>query len=105
MDKKVKVGIVGASGYSGEELVRLLLTHPHVELTAVTSRQYAGQTLAQVFQQFGHHPAAKTIRFTEPNTALLAKQAQVIFLALPHGVSAEFAVPLLQQGIQVIDLS
>src|ERR1700759_1128304 len=105
MMNKVKVGIVGASGYSGEELVRLLLTHPHVELTAVTSRQYAGQTLAQVFPKFGHHPASKTIRFTEPNASLLAKQAQVIFLALPHGVSAEFAVPLLQQGCQVIDLS
>jgi N-acetyl-gamma-glutamyl-phosphate reductase len=102
---KVKVGIIGASGYSGEELVRLLLRHPHVELTVVTSRQYAGQTLAQVFPQFGNYPEAKTIRFTEPNAGLLAKQAQVIFLALPHGVSAEFAVPLLQQGCQVIDLS
>lgn len=105
MDKKVKVGIVGASGYSGEELVRLLLTHPHAELTAVTSRQYAGQTLAQVFPKFGHHPKSKTLRFTEPNAELLAKVAQVVFLALPHGVSAEFAVPLLQQGCQVIDLS
>src|ERR1700722_6956369 len=105
MVKPVKVGIVGASGYSGEELVRLLLTHPHVELTALTSRQYAGQTLAQVFPQFGHHPKAKNLRFTEPNASLLAKQAQLVFLALPHGVSAEFAVPLLQQGCQVIDLS
>ncbi len=105
MDKKVKVGIVGASGYSGEELVRLLLTHPHVELAAVTSRQYAGQNLGQVFPKFSHHPQARTLRFTEPNAGLLAKQAQVVFLALPHGVSAEFAVPLLQHGCQVIDLS
>src|ERR1700742_4657134 len=105
MDQKVKVGIVGASGYSGEELVRLLLTHPHAELTALTSRQYAGQTLAQVFPQFGHHPQARTLRFSEPNAELLAKQAQIIFLALPHGVAAEFAVPLVQLGCQVIDLS
>jgi N-acetyl-gamma-glutamyl-phosphate reductase len=105
MSQKIKVGIVGASGYSGEELVRLLLTHPHVELTALTSRQYAGQTIAQIFPQFGHHPGAKTLRFSEPNASLLAKQAQIIFLALPHGVSAEFAVPLLQLGCQVIDLS
>lgn len=105
MDKKVKVGIVGASGYSGEELVRLLLTHPHAELTAVTSRQYAGQTLAQVFPKFGHHPQAKSLRFTEPKAELLAKVAQVVFLALPHGVSAEYAIPLLEQGCQVIDLS
>jgi N-acetyl-gamma-glutamyl-phosphate reductase len=105
MNETVKVGIVGASGYSGEELVRLLLAHPHVELAAVTSRQYAGQTLAQVFPKFSHHPRAKSIRFTEPNASLLAKQVRLVFLALPHGVSAEFAVPLLQQGCQVIDLS
>ena len=82
--QKVKVGIVGASGYSGEELVRLLLAHPHAELTAVTSRQYAGQTLAQIFPKFASHPHAKTLRFVEPNAAVLAKQAQIIFLALPH---------------------
>jgi N-acetyl-gamma-glutamyl-phosphate reductase len=102
---KKKVGIIGASGYSGEELVRLLLQHPHVELTAVTSRQYAGQTVAQVFPKFAHHPGAKDLRFTEPNAELLAKQAEVIFLALPHGVAAEYAVPLLQLGCQVVDLS
>ncbi len=101
----VKVAIVGASGYSGEELVRLLLSHSHAELTAVTSRQYAGQTLAQVFLRFAHLPHAKALRFSEPNAELLAKQAQVIFLALPHGVAAEFAVPLLKLGCQVIDLS
>ena len=102
---KKKVGIVGASGYSGEELVRLLLVHPHVELSAVTSRQYAGQTLAQVFPRFAQHPQARALRFSEPNCEVLAKQAEVIFLALPHGVAAEFATPLLQLGCQVIDLS
>jgi N-acetyl-gamma-glutamyl-phosphate reductase len=100
-----KVAIVGASGYSGEELVKLLLSHPHVELTAVTSRQYAGQTLAQIFPKFAHHPHARTLRFSEPKAETLAKQAQIVFLALPHGVAAEFAIPLLQQGCQVIDLS
>jgi N-acetyl-gamma-glutamyl-phosphate reductase len=100
-----KVAIVGASGYSGEELVRLLLSHPHVELTAVTSRQYAGQTLGQIFPKFANHPRAKELHFSEPNAGLLAKQAQIVFLALPHGVAAEFAVPLLQLNRQVIDLS
>ncbi|HXU77201.1 MAG TPA: N-acetyl-gamma-glutamyl-phosphate reductase [Methylomirabilota bacterium] len=99
------VGIVGASGYSGEELVRLLLHHPQVELAAVTSRQYAGQTVAQVFPKFAHHPRSKTLRFSVPNAELLARQVQVVFLALPHGVAAEFAVPLLRAGVQVIDLS
>jgi N-acetyl-gamma-glutamyl-phosphate reductase len=100
-----KVAIVGASGYSGEELVRLLLTHPHAELTAVTSRQYAGQSLAKVFPRFAHHARARKLQFSEPNAELLARQAQVVFLALPHGVAAEFAGPLLRLGCRVIDLS
>jgi N-acetyl-gamma-glutamyl-phosphate reductase len=100
-----KVAIVGASGYSGEELVRLLLSHPQAELTAVTSRQYAGQTVSQVFPKFSNHPRARELRFSEPSAELLATQAEIVFLALPHGVAAEFAVPLLQGGSHVIDLS
>ncbi len=103
--KTKKVAIVGASGYSGEELVRLLLNHPHVELVAVTSRQNAGQTLAQVFPKFASHPKSKALRFTEPKAELLAKLADVVFLALPHGVAAEYAVPLLDAGCVIIDLS
>ena len=101
----MKAAIVGASGYSGEELVRLLLRHPRAELAAVTSRQYAGQTVARVFPKFGHEPRAQTLRFSEPQPEWLAKMADVVFLALPHGVAAEFAVPLLDLGCQVIDLS
>ncbi len=101
----MKAAIVGASGYSGEELVRLLLRHPQAELAAVTSRQYAGQTLARVFPKFAHDPRAKSLRFSEPQTEFLAKSAEVVFLALPHGVAAEFAAPLLDLGCQVIDLS
>lgn len=100
-----KVAIVGASGYSGEELVRLLLSHPHADLVAVTSRQQAGQTVAQVFPKFASHPRARALRFVDPNAELLARDADVVFLALPHGVAAEFAVPLLKLGCRVIDLS
>ena len=103
--KTVKVAIVGASGYAGEDLVRLLLGHPQAELVAVTSRQYAGQTLAQVFPKYSHYPEAKKLRFSEPNAELLAREAEVVFLALPHGVAAEYAVPLLKNGATVIDLS
>jgi len=103
--KTKKVAIVGASGYSGEVLVQLLLSHPHAELVAVTSRQNAGQTLAQVFPKFASHPKSKSIRFAEPNAEVLAKQADVVFLALPHGVAAEYAVPLINAGCVVIDLS
>lgn len=100
-----RVAIMGASGYSGEELVRLMLNHPHADLVAVTSRQSAGQTIAQVFPRFASHPKARAVRFSEPNVAALAAAADVVFLALPHGVAAEFAIPLLEAGRVVIDLS
>jgi N-acetyl-gamma-glutamyl-phosphate reductase len=103
--KTNKVAIVGASGYSGEELARLLIWHPEVELAAITSRQYAGQELAQVFRRFAHHPRARALRFAEPKIELLAKEAQIVFLALPHGVAVEYAPPLLKAGCKVIDLS
>ena len=103
--KSAKVGVVGASGYSGEELVRLMLVHPAAELRAVTSRQYAGQTIAQVFPKFSQYGLARTLRFSDPNPDLLAKQCDIVFLALPHGVAAEFAVPLLNAGVRIIDLS
>ncbi len=103
--KTRRVAIVGASGYSGEELVRLLLGHPGVELVAVTSRQYAGQTLAQVFPRFAHLARARELLFQEPDVTRLAAEAEVVFLALPHGVAAEFARPLLEAGRVVIDLS
>jgi N-acetyl-gamma-glutamyl-phosphate reductase len=72
---------------------------------AVTSRQNAGQALAQVFPKFASHPKSRALRFTEPNAELLAKQADVVFLALPHGVAAEYAIPLIAAGCVVIDLS
>jgi N-acetyl-gamma-glutamyl-phosphate reductase len=103
--KTKKVAIIGASGYSGEVLVQLLLNHPHAELVAVTSRQNAGQTLAQVFPKFASHPKSQSLRFSEPKAEVLAKQADVVFLALPHGVAAEYAVPLINAGCIVIDLS
>ncbi|HVV00948.1 MAG TPA: N-acetyl-gamma-glutamyl-phosphate reductase, partial [Verrucomicrobiae bacterium] len=99
------VAIVGASGYSGEELVRLLLAHPFARLAAVTSRQYSGQSVGQIFPRFANHPRAAELRFSEPEAELLAKAAEIVFLALPHGVAAEYAVPLLEMGCRVIDLS
>jgi N-acetyl-gamma-glutamyl-phosphate reductase len=100
-----KTAVVGASGYAGEELVRLLLGHPHVDLVAATSRQFAGKTLAQVFPRFAHHEKAKALEFANVDAKQLARDAEIIFLALPHGLAAEFAKPLLQAGVRVIDLS
>jgi N-acetyl-gamma-glutamyl-phosphate reductase len=99
------VAVIGASGYAGEELVRLLLAHPHVDLVAATSRQFAGKTLGEIFPRFSHHEKAKALQFTEADPKKLAHEAQIVFLALPHGLASEFAKPLVDLGARVIDLS
>lgn len=100
-----KVAVVGASGYSGEELLRLLIRHPGVELAAVTSRQLAGQTVAQVFPKFTGMRYAD-LAFIESDAAKIAATgARIVFLALPHGVASEYARPLIEAGLRVIDLS
>jgi N-acetyl-gamma-glutamyl-phosphate reductase len=100
-----KVAVLGASGYTGEELVRLLLRHPHAELVAVSSRQYVGKTLAEVFPRTSSYSMAKASQFSEAAPEKIAALADIAFLALPHGVAVEFAGPLLQAGARVIDLS
>lgn len=104
-DSLTKVAIIGASGYVGEELVRLLLRHPRADLVAVTSRQFAGKALAEIFPRFSHLEKTSGLRFSEPEPAQLAHRTEIIFLALPHGRAAEFASPLLQSGARVVDLS
>lgn len=100
-----RVGIVGASGYSGEELVGLLLRHPAIELSVITSRQYADKPLLDVFPRFAHFPRSKELKFKSPEIDILIENCDVVFLALPHGISSEFAVPLKEKGLKVIDLS
>lgn len=103
--QKVKAAVVGASGYSGEELVSLLARHPHVEIVALTSRQSAGRSVADVFPRMAGSAIAG-LKFVEPSAkGLAASGASVVFLALPHGLAAEFAAPLRKAGVQVVDLS
>ena len=102
---KTKVAVVGASGYSGEELVRILLAHPSVDLVAATSRQLAGKSLAEVFPRFAHDKKAGALKFSTADATQIARGANIIFLALPHGLAAEFAKPLLSAGARVLDLS
>ena len=102
---RAKVAVVGASGYTGEELVRLLLRHPQADLVVATSRQFAGKSLAEIYPRTGFHSTAKTLKFTDASPEKIAAEAEVVFLALPHGVAVEFAAPLLKAGARVIDLS
>ena len=82
----MKVGVIGGSGYVGGELVRLLLPHPQVELTTVTSRANAGEFIFTV------HPnlrAATQLKFTPPNISQVAENCDLVFAAMPHGKSVE----------------
>lgn len=103
--ESIKVAIVGASGYTGSELVRLVLLHPQIELTAVTSRTEEGRELSEVFPRYKNLPGA-SVRFIAPDAdEILKTGAKAAFLALPHGVASDYAKDLLARGIRVIDLS
>ena len=102
----MNVGIVGASGYSGEVLVKLLLGHPQAKLTVVTSRQHVGKSVASVIPSL-RGTAAEQLKFSDSDpTALAARNdVDVWFLALPHGTAADYAKAFLPAGRKVIDLS
>jgi N-acetyl-gamma-glutamyl-phosphate reductase len=101
----MNIGIVGASGYIGETLVRLLARHPRVNLTVVTSRKLAGTAIEEAI------PALRcqlpNLKFTDSDASKLAgiKNVDLYFLALPHGVAVEYARALVDAGKKVIDLS
>lgn len=97
-----RVAILGATGYSALELVRILLRHPHVELTVATSRQEGSPLLAQV------HPSLAgrtTLRCEDLGPVAVASRADCVFGCLPHGVTADLVPHLLEAGARVIDLS
>lgn len=98
---KIKVGIVGATGYTGVELLRLLAQHPHAEITAVTSRQESGMPVADMFPSLRGHVDAV---FKTPDEAAL-DQCDVVFFATPHGVAMKEAQQLLDKGVKIIDLA
>ncbi len=102
---KIKTAVVGASGYSGQELMRILLLHRGVEIVCATSRQYAGQQLCELFPRLTGVPGSE-MEFTNSEVDdIVATGAEVAFLALPHGVSASYAGGLVKAGLRIIDLS
>ncbi|RLF22595.1 MAG: N-acetyl-gamma-glutamyl-phosphate reductase [Thermoprotei archaeon] len=97
-----RVGIVGASGYVGGELLRLLLSHPNAEVTVATSRKYAGE---YVFRVHANLRKATNMVFAPLSMKRLTEECDVVFLATPHGQSAKIAAQLVEAGVKVIDLS
>jgi len=99
--KIIKAGIVGGTGYTGVELLRLLAQHPHCELKAITSRKEAGMPVAEMFPNLRGHV---DLRFSEPAAAGL-DQCDVVFFATPNGVAMQEARALVDAGVRVIDLA
>ncbi|MEZ5651575.1 MAG: N-acetyl-gamma-glutamyl-phosphate reductase, partial [Burkholderiaceae bacterium] len=97
----VKVGIVGGTGYTGVELLRLLAQHPHATLQVITSRSEAGLPVAQMFPSLR---GSVDLAFSEPSVDALAG-CDVVFFATPHGVAMAQAPELVRAGVKVIDLA
>ena len=97
----IKVGIVGGTGYTGVELLRMLAQHPEVELTAITSRKEAGMPVSDMYSSLR---GRVNIAFSTPEDAKL-DQCDAVFFATPHGVAMAQAKELLAAGVRIIDLA
>lgn len=99
---KTRVGIIGATGYTGMELLRVLLNHPEVEVTALTSQKYAGISIDQVFPSLKKHLQLKC---EELKVEEISKKTDFIFTAVPHKTAMETVPLFYRQGKRVVDLS
>jgi len=95
-----KIGIVGGTGYTGAELLRLLANHPKVDVVAITSRSEEGKLVSDIYPSLrGHY----NLRFTTPSVDELA-QCDLVFFATPHGVAMDQVPELIDRGVKVVDL-
>ncbi|MDF9825568.1 N-acetyl-gamma-glutamyl-phosphate reductase [Breznakia sp. PF5-3] len=97
--KKLKVGIIGASGYAGAELLRLLLTHPMVEISGIYSRSYQGKQISDLYPGFQN---ITNLVFSDED--LLIQNSDIVFASLPHGISEQYAKKCHEQHKKFIDL-
>jgi N-acetyl-gamma-glutamyl-phosphate reductase len=106
IDARSAVAVLGASGYAGGELVRLLARHPAVRLTTLAASTAAGRTLAEVHPHLASLPEGGLVlaNVEEVDPSALASETSVVFCALPHGMSAELVPGFLEAGLRVIDL-
>ncbi len=101
-EEKIKVAILGATGYTGEEATRLLFNHPHVEIARLFSLEFVGKRIWEAFPRFSKKLELVVEKF-EADSSL--DECDVVMACLPHRVSMGFIGPLLERGIKVIDLS
>ncbi|NJL39123.1 MAG: N-acetyl-gamma-glutamyl-phosphate reductase [Leptolyngbyaceae cyanobacterium RM2_2_4] len=100
--RRVPVGIVGASGYGGVQLVRLLVEHPEVELVFLGGESSAGKSFAELYPHLGHRV---NLTVESPDPEMIGDRCEVVFLSLPNGLAYKMAPTLLQKGCKVLDLS
>ena len=100
----IRAGIVGGTGYTGVELLRLLTQHPQVELATITSRTEAGIPVSRLFPNLRGYVGIADLAFSAPDDGAL-QRCDVVFFATPHGVAMAQAPALLQAGVKVIDLA
>ena len=97
-----RVAVVGATGYAGAELVRILSGHPEIELTMITSRQFAGKRFDQVYPAMA---GVVDLICEDYSTDRICNQADIVFMALPHQLPMTFVPEILKNNKKVIDLS
>ncbi|EFI34426.1 N-acetyl-gamma-glutamyl-phosphate reductase [Desulfonatronospira thiodismutans ASO3-1] len=102
--QKKNVAVVGVTGYTGMELIRILNVHPGFEIGAVTSRSEAGRALQELFPAM-QGTRSGSIAVTFPDPELVARDCEIVFLAVPHGAAMDMAAAFLDQGSRVVDLS
>jgi N-acetyl-gamma-glutamyl-phosphate reductase len=102
MIKMIKVSVLGATGYAGVELVRLLCSHKDVEITNLVSKSFAGKKISEIYPNFS---GVLDIELTDLDVEKVVKESDVVFTALPHGASKEVIPELFKSGVKVIDLS
>lgn len=101
----IRVGIMGASGYTGVELIRLLGHHPHVQISALTAQRFAGCKVAEVFPSLAGTLPSRNSTFLELNAEQVLAECDFVFTALPHGASYQIIPGILANGKKVVDLS
>ena len=97
----IKVGIIGATGYAGSELVRLITNHPQAEIKTITSQSYSGKPYGEVYESYRHRDDYVC---EEENIEKMAEECDVIFLALPHGVASKKVTESVLSKTKIIDL-
>ncbi len=100
--RRVPVGIVGASGYGGVQLVRLLMDHPQIELVYLGGDSSAGKPFADIYPHLAH---AVNLSVETVDPEIIAHRAEIVFLSVPNGLACQLAPKLLEKGCKVLDLS